>query len=377
LEDVLVNLEPIDRNKSVPLYRQVEEILLAKIKSDEYHPGDAVPPERELCKELDVSRFTVRKAIQELVYKGYLYRVQGNGTFVYSKTVTSKPRSGSRRIGVILDYCDKELESRMLNGIEETLQEEQYSMIYMSSGNDYQREARNIWQMKDEGVDGLIILPAEDQKDSTVIFDLKTEGFPFVLIDRRLQDCETDCVMSDNIDGGYRATEHLIKLGHERIAFVKNQFTQTSSIEDRIIGYKSALREYSLDYDHRWVFSIDPRMSREESCAAFYAFYEELSPTAVVAVNDYVALDIVQICREKGITIPDDLSIIGFDNLDVVRHLPVPLTTVAQFPKEIGRCAARLLMEKIKAGPGSRERSVIRQVVYPVELVARDSCCVR
>ena len=65
------------------------------------------------------------------------------------------------------------------------------------------------------------------------------------------------------------------------------------------------------------------------------------SPTAVVAVNDYVALDIVQICREKGIVIPDDLSIIGFDNLDVVRHLPVPLTTVAQFPREIGRCAAR------------------------------------
>ena len=225
MEEALVNLAPIDRNKSVPLYRQVEEFLLAKIKSDEYRPGDVIPPERELCKELDVSRFTVRKAIQELVYKGYLYRVQGNGTFVYSKTVTGRSRKGSRRIGVILDYCDKELESKMLNGVEEALQEEQYSMIYMSSGNDYQREAQNIWQMKDEGVDGLIILPAEDQKDSTVIFDLKTEGFPFVLIDRRLQDCETDCVMSDNIDGGYRATEHLIKLGHERIALVKTVHT--------------------------------------------------------------------------------------------------------------------------------------------------------
>lgn len=148
-----MNIEPIDRNKSVPLYRQVEELLLAKIKSDEYRPGDVIPPERELCKELDVSRFTVRKAIQELVYKGYLYRVQGNGTFVYSKNIANRPRSGSHRIGVILDYCDKELESRMLNGIEEALQEEQYSMIYMSSGNDYQREARNIWQMKVEGVD--------------------------------------------------------------------------------------------------------------------------------------------------------------------------------------------------------------------------------
>lgn len=372
-----MNPDTIDRSKGKPLYRQVEEYLLARISSDQYKPGDVIPPERELCKELDVSRFTVRKAIQELVYKGYLYRVQGNGTFVYSKTVADKQPRQSGGIGVILDYCDKELESKMLNGIEEALQQENYSMIYMSSGNDYQREARNIWQMKDEGVDGLIILPAEDQKDSTTIFDLKSEGFPFVLVDRRLQDCETDCVMSDNIDGGYRATEHLIKLGHERIAFVKNQFTQTSSIEDRIVGYRSALREYSLDFDQHLVFSIDPRMSRTESCEAFHTFYREFAPTAVVAVNDYVALDIVQICREKGIAIPDDLSIIGFDNLDVVRHLPVPLTTVAQFPKEIGLCAARLLIDKIKAAPGSRERSVIRQVVYPVELVARDSCCVR
>jgi len=233
--------DTINKNLNKPLYKQVKDYILDKIKNKVYLPDQPITSERELCRELDVSRYTIRNAIQELVHTGCLYRVQGHGTFVSSKNINNNKRA--KHIGVILDFCYKELESTMLAGIESVLSANNYTMTYMSSNNDYKREAENIHKLKNIGVEGLIILPAEDQESSKAIFDLKNQQFPFVLVDRNLKQCQTDCIMSDNIKGAYLATEYLIKSGHERIAFVKNRYNKTISIGERITGYKKALDE--------------------------------------------------------------------------------------------------------------------------------------
>lgn len=358
-------------NDNEPLYKQIANYILAKIQDNTFEIGDMITPERDLTQQFDVSRVTVRKAIQELVHEGFLYRVQGKGTFVFGKDKQIKNKTNS--IGVILDYSHKELESQMLTGIEEILEINDFSMTYKSSNNDYKKESETIQRMKNEGVNGLIILPAEDQKDSTAILDLKSEQFPFVLIDRRLQGCETDCVMSDNINGSYTATEYLIQLGHEKIGFVKSEFTKTSSIEDRIIGYQNALKEYGIEVEDNMIFSYDLSLDEKSKDRALHQFIKDKKPTAVLALNDYHALDIFKMCRKKGIIIPEDLSVVGFDNLDLTEHLEVPLTTIAQFPREIGYHAARLLVDKIKAG-NEINKKMIHQIYYPVELVVRDSC---
>jgi GntR family transcriptional regulator of arabinose operon len=240
----------------------------------------------------------------------------------------------------------------------------------MNSNNDYRKEAENIYRMKKEGVKGLIIMPAEDQKDSNAISDLKKEGFPFVLVDRRLQDCETNCVMSDNIEGAFSAVEHLIQLGHNKIAFLKNNYEQTSSIIDRIIGYKKAIEEYSIN--KKLIFSYDSNSDRESKNNEIFKIIKENSITAILSMNDYVALDILKMCRNKDISIPNDLSLVGFDNLDLLKHLEVPMTTVAQHPFEIGSLAAEMLTEKISE---EKETKFITQNFYPTNLIIRNSTC--
>ncbi len=355
------------------LYIQIKEFLLKKIKTGEFKSGEVIPTERSLCVELNVSRQTIRRAIQDLVHEGYLYRVQGAGTFVFEKN--SKKRKNNNCIGVLLNDCTDELESRILNGVESALHNNGYTITFMNSNEQYKKEAENIQKLKNEGVAGMVIMPAEDQKDSNAISDLKEEGFPFVLVDRRLQGCETDVVMSDNIDGTFKATKHLIDLGHQRIAFIKNRFSMTSSIEDRILGYKNAMKDYGFEEDDLFIFSYNEFENKEEK------FYEELFEyitknkiTAVVSLNDYIALHIVKMARIKNLKIPKDFSLIGFDDKDVVKHLEVPLTTVAQFPEKLGYHAGILLLKKIELKNNEDlDSKIINQIYYPTKLIIRDS----
>jgi GntR family transcriptional regulator, arabinose operon transcriptional repressor len=364
-----MDADVINRNINKPIYKQIEDVILTGIKNDKYKAGEVIPSERELSEKLNVSRYTIRKAIEELVNKGYLYRKQGNGTFVYGKE-PSKARK-SNQIGVILPY-QKGVGTEIMQGIEMAVQETNYRLTVFNSSNDTVKEVEGIQMMKKEGVDGLIIYPADGQKDSNIISDLKRERFPFVLIDRRLQYCETDCVMSDNIEGAYQGTEYLIKLGHERIAFITNEFI-FSSIEDRILGYKSALNRHEIGFDNELLFSYKEGLDRKEINTRLYDFINAKKPTAIFALHDTIALDIVKMCRERDISIPEDLSLICFDHTDIVKHLEVPLTTVIQLTKEIGYKAVKLLIDKIS----NKNNKTIQQIYFPTEFIIRGSCIKR
>lgn len=359
------------KKASQPLYKQVSHSILEKVLDGTYAPGRPIPSERELCEMMGVSRCTVRQAIQELVQSGHLYRVQGTGTFVFGSQVRAPMKTDL--VGAILPHCYKELQAKILSGIQSVLRQERYRMTFLDSDNDYRREAEGIQVLRSEGVKGLIIMPADDQKDSTAISDLKTEGFPFVLVDRRLQDCDTDCVMSENIDGAFRATEYLLHLGHVRIAFVKSRFNYTSSIEDRLIGYRRAMLEYGMEPDPQLVFSYDDTLERGMMNDQLYRFIEENKVSGIVAVSSEVALDVIKMCRERSLAIPDALSLVCFDDVELMQHLEVPLTVVRQRPYAIGAAAARLLLPKMKPSIGEDDR-MIKQLYYPVELVIRESC---
>ncbi|ACL70255.1 GntR family transcriptional regulator [Halothermothrix orenii] len=357
----------LNRKSDKPLYKQIEDIIINKIKDGILKPGKALPSERELGKELEVSRLTVRKAIQELEQKGILYKIQGKGTFVNDR---KKAGEHGNKIGVI-SHLYKGVFMEILEGIEEGLESESYEYLLRNSQNDYKKEENIIQAMKEEGVSGFIISPVEDQKDSNVIFNLKAEGYPIVLIDRKLNYCETDCVLSDNIDGGFKATEYLIKLGHSRIAFLTYEFRKTSSVRDRIKGYRYALKLNQLELDERLLFSYNKDLSREEKNKILYNFIKENKPTAIIGVHNDVALDVVKMCRANNISIPEDISIICFDNTDIVRHLEVPLTTLVQDARKIGYDAAKLIVKKINS---QEETGIMNQIYHPVKLIERNSC---
>lgn len=358
----------LDFNNRRMLYRQVKDYILNQIRSGIYPAGEIIPAERELAEELKVSRYTVRRAIQELVDEAVLYRVQGNGTFVHEQKRTTQPRSAC--IGIILPFCDAEMEMLLLNGMQRALRETKYTMTLLVTNNDSAKEREEIAHLRNEQVLGLIIMPGEESLGGSAAFELKSEGFPFVLVDRRVPGCETNCVMSDNIQGGRLATEHLLQLGHERIAFVRHGSDQTSSMRDRYAGYQQALAKRGLRSDVMVSFDYKTGMPDLRE------FLARREYTAVVAVNGYVAVDVVKACRELGLVIPDDLSVVSFDDLSITRLLDVPLTAVAQYSEMIGYRAVKLLVDKIEAQqnlePG--EPVYYTQYYYPTKLVERKSC---
>ncbi len=361
------------------LYQTVKDYIVDKINKNEYKASEAIPAERELCKILDVSRYTVRKAIKELVKEGYLYRVQGNGTFVFDRE--HHHLQSNNFIGVILPQCKYEMEINILKGVQDILRENNYGLVFMDSENDYKIEAETIQTLKSEGAAGLIIEAAENQKDSTAISDLKSENFPFVLVDRQLRDCETDCVLSDNIEAGYQAAEYLIRLGHEKIAFIKHTSVHTSTIVDRIRGYRNALLDYGIDFESVYTLDAGELFIEEDNLMKFNPeiinslteYLKGNGITAVITINDFTALDVFKICREADIKVPDQLSVISFDDLDIIKRLEVPLSTVAQPSRKIGRKAAEILVEKIKES-GNEDRDYYTQIFYRTKLIERSSC---
>jgi len=361
--------DKIDRNDSKFIYQQICDIILNKIKNREYKKGKLIPSERELSNELEVSRYTIRKAIEELVHQGYLYRVQGTGTFVYDTQGEKDNKDNkSKQIGVIMPYTDG-VNIEILNGIESALDGSEYTFILKDHFNNYKKEAEVIQFMKRQMVDGLIINPAEDQKDSTAIYDLKSEKFPFVLVDRKLQFCHTSCVMADNINGSYKATEYLIQLGHENIMFLKGHYSNTSTIEDRITGYKRALREYGIKEND--VFTYDEQQTRDKINEQIFNHIEKNNITGVIGVNDIIVIDLIKMSREYQIDIPEELSVVSFDYTDKIKHLETKLTTVNQHSDIIGQKSVNLLLEYIE---GNNKEKEIQQIYQSCDLEIRDSC---
>ena len=205
-----------------------------------------------------------------------------------------------------------------------------------------------------------------------------------MLMDRTLPSLNCDSVTSDNYTGGYQAVKHLVGSGHERIAFLSRPILQLSTIAERLRGYQQALQEAGLTPLQPWlVGTVDRELTVRLALDAYssgvgpeieqIAQYLESSqrPTAIFAMNDLMALQALKAASQIGLRVPDDLSVVGFDDMDIVAHLEVPLTTVAQDVFGLGEQAAKLLIERIEGYKGPR-----RQETLPTQLRVRASTTV-
>jgi DNA-binding LacI/PurR family transcriptional regulator len=192
-------------------------------------------------------------------------------------------------------------------------------------------------------------------------------GYPIVLADRYLRGVASDYVMSDHFGGALRATQHLIQLGHERIGFI-SWIDPAVSLEHRAAGYQRALMEAGLPSDPTIVCTVEgyPVVSIDP-IRIFLSEHPEI--TAIFAANDQIALGVYRAARQIGKSIPYNIAIVGFDDLDFTSHLDVPLTTVAQAVHDIGRTAVQLLIRRIR-----QPLEEWQQAVLPTRLVIRRSC---
>ncbi len=274
----------------------------------------------------------------------------------------------SRLIGIIVTDITNPFFNTIMAGIEQTFYEHGYSVLMSNTAADIHKELEYLEMMKNEEVAGLIIAPTSENVKRVV--DMAEGGLPLVVIDRRIKSTQArhlDMVLADNTEGAYNAVTHLIHLGHQRIGLVGGPQRLTSGRE-RLEGYRQAMHAAGLPISKQWVRLGDHRY---ESGFELLRQLLECDPpiTAVFTSNNMMTLGALNALQLKGKRIPQDMAIVGFDDMEWSTSLNPPLTAVSQPTAEIGILAAQLLLERI-----AKPDLPVRVMTLKTELKVRQSC---
>lgn len=382
-----------------PLYKKIMDYVTDLIVNEALAVDQQLPTENELAERFEVSRITSRKALEELRHQGLIYRKRGGGSYVAprqtpSSTVQFSEAGESHNIIALVLPCEATMGklSDYIQGANEYLKNRNYFLTVHDTGLNLDYEKEVIESLVSKGVKGIIFYPFSDRENLQLLYDLYIKSFPIVTIDKYFESVPISSVISDNQDGGYQAAKHLLQLGHSRIAFVCSASIESAtSIRNRYFGYCQAMIESGQTVDpsvvvfglrqesKRWVVEkgIDyDNLPKHERESFDKQFVKELvqtlldqQVTAIQTDDDYVAVELIAACLEMGIRIPDELSVIGFDNIELAAHIEVPLTTIEQDSFRIGYQAMEIIINKLEGNSEAPLRSV-----QPVKLVERSSC---
>jgi LacI family transcriptional regulator len=271
-------------------------------------------------------------------------------------------------IGVILEDILNPFFSAVAKGIETALRISGYSMILTSSDFDHENELKLVRMLIQYKVDGILLTPVDHDGETVTL--LKERGLPFFIMNSRSKDKEVSWIDSDNFQGGLMATRHLIGLGHRGFLCLRHMAIDGSRL--RFEGFKAAVLEAGLKMQEQVV--LGDAHSRRDGYDLICRFIDENGtgsmPSAVIAVNDTVAIGAIEALLERGLSIPERVSVIGYDDINISALIRVPLTTIHQPKFRMGEIAASQLVDKIERG----ERGVARQFLIQPRLVERDSC---
>lgn len=276
----------------------------------------------------------------------------------------------SRTIGLIITTIMNPFYPELAKGIEDKAMELGYNIILCSTNYDLIMEKYYIDMLRSKGVDGIIFASVE-VKDPN-IKPLVEDNFPFILVNRiihdRLLSKKIDYISLDNVLGGYMAMEHLYKLGHRQIGIIAGNLKASTAVE-RLKGSKKFLNECGLKFNGNLLFECN--FSKE---AAYYAtqkfFSMKATPSAVFAQNDYMALGVREAILDFNLNIPEDMALIGFDDIAFSSIKRVEITTVRQKKYDMGTLAVEILIDKIEK-KGSRK---VNQILLEPEIIIRNSC---
>lgn len=283
--------------------------------------------------------------------------------FVPSSLARGLVRHATDTVGLIIPDITNPFFPAVTRGMEDAASEAGYTVFLCNTDNDPAMEALDVRRFRERRVDGIIFVGTTDRRE--LVESLLAEGVPVVLTDRGVSDLDVDSVLVDNAAGALAACRHLIDLGHRRIAHVAGA-PHTRTGQDRWNGYRRALESAGMVYEEALVRCGDYTLG------SGYRIGKELlnmgsRPTAVFAANDLMAFGVLQAAAEAGLSVPDDLSLVGFDDVQMASMVQPGLTTVRQPAYEMGRLAMTMLLERIAGdAPGGG-----RCHLYQPELVVR------
>lgn len=246
-------------------------------------------------------------------------------------------------LGLIVADIANPFFSTLVKGVEATAKERGYTLLVKDSDETYEKEEEAIHTMIAEQVDGLLISPVQTQKGS--IKELMSASLPFVLLGRYFPDMDVDYVVTDDVQGGYKATNHLFNQGYERVALL-NGPVHVSSAKARLQGYRKAYRESDLSLQDDLIF--EGAVTLEDGYNYMTNLLDQREVVdAVFVYSDLVGFGVYQKLLEVGLKIPEDIAIVGYDDTPLTGCLEVPFTTVRIPKKKLGSKALQCLVNKI------------------------------
>ncbi len=365
------------KNSSTPLHEQLLNEIRRCILAGEWAPGDLVTSEFTLQRELNISRSTIRQAFTSARNEGLIETVPGKGTYV---SPNPTHHSATRLIGYISPNVRSSFDVLLFRGVESCLRGADYRVIFSTSDSSLAEENRLLRLLQREHVAGIVLWPVMGADPKRAAIEMVSQQAHLVLLDRSLPRVEADLVTSDNFGGGYSATQHLIALGHRRVAFLCRRHISLLTIAERLRGYRQAMQDARLTPLEPVLIDNTEELTTEYALRSYTASSGEdihqicqylTSPdcaSAIFASNDLIATQVLRAAELSDVRVPQDISLVGFDDMDFCSHLAVPLTTIAQDPFKMGFEAARQLLARIegdKTGP--------HQTILPVRLVIRAS----
>lgn len=271
----------------------------------------------------------------------------------------------TQTIGLIVPDISNPFFAHVTRNIQKNVFNNGYSLIVCNTDEDINNEKEQLELLRRKNVDGFIIMAVGIEYEH--IIDLQRDNIPFVLLDRCFEEVNTNSVVVDNFDGAFLATEHLIQNGHRRIAIIQGLVnTYTNSV--RVEGYRYALKKYNIPIEESLIVGND---FREENgyIETKLLLNMDQPPTAIFTTSDLITLGAYKTIHEENLSIPDDISIIAFDDIDFAKYLQAPLTVIRQPENMMGEAAVKLLFEDINNSSSNHKK----RIVLKPELIIRDS----
>ncbi|TBL73955.1 substrate-binding domain-containing protein [Paenibacillus thalictri] len=353
------------------MYEDIKHRILEDIRHLPAHTR--IPSRVDMMKRYGVTRTTIEKAISELAGSGYLYSVNGSGTYVAEEkpSEAGSPAGFSVRTwGVVLPSIMDDLYPEIVRAIEDAASSNDIHLVLCNTDHDVDKQHAYLEKLARSNVQGIVIVPAITKRSTANSFELlSSRGIPFVFCNRAVEGVEAPRVQANNFYGSYMATKYLIGLGKRRIGFIAAPIYTIS--EQRYQGFLGAMQEAALPVAPENVMLVDSFEQEQagEACALNMLAGKE-RPDAIVCFNDSTAKGVYRAIEQQGLKVGKDVAVIGNGDTSLCDMLPVKLTSIRYPTYQTGAQAAGMLLRMMS---GNKEGPAPSVILQP-ELIVRQSC---
>lgn len=328
---------------------------------------------QDIAKALNITASTVSRAINDhpkisQATKDLVWKIAREMQYQPNAIASNLRKGKANTVGMIVPRINRHFFSNVINGVESILNPAGYNLIICQSEEKLSREIENIKTLISNRVSGILISLSVETQDVRHIQKIINNHIPMVLFDRVTDKIHANCVENDDEAGAFDMTIHLLDQGFRNFIWMGGP-RNVNIYKNRFNGFVKALESRNIDPLKMVVFEGTPTL--QVALDYMRKFLEENPlPDAVFATSDYMAMGVIQACQERGLKIPGDIAVAGYSNEPFAELISPKLTTVEQFSEEIGKAAAKLLLEQLLS---DSDEIIPRKTILRPKLIVRES----